>query len=1028
MGDLYPKSQTPVLDETLFRHPTAEYRGAPFWAWGGKPERETLFRQIDQFRQMGFGGFHIHCRLGLDTPYLSREFLQLVTACRDRAKQQGLLCWLYDEDGYPSGFAGGLVTADPATRQQFLRITAARLETVDRQTAVREGKRFLVAAFDVQLDADGMLAHYARVPAETPAAVGCTRWYAYGETVGSSAWFNGQSYVNTMDKACVDRFTGLTLGAYKEAVGEDFGGMVPAIFTDEPNMAELRCLERAEDPHGEAFFHWTADLPETFQAAYGFDLVDHLPELVWQLPGGAPSVARWRYHDHACERFVQAFADNYGAQCATMGLRLTGHLLDEDTLCVQTKRTGEVMRSYRGFAIPGMDLLANQLQLVTAKQVQSAVHQYGREGMLSELYGVAGWDFDFRGYKLQGDWQAALGVTVRVPHLTWYTMKGSAKRDYPASIGAHSPWYTEFPLLEEHFARLNTVLTRGRPVVRIAVIHPIESDWVLCGPEAQTGARRERQAKSFERLTKTLLQNLLDFDYIAESQLPALAGEIRQAQAAVGEMTYAAVVVPECVTLRNSTLDWLERFVAAGGQVVFAGACPPFADAERSTRAEALYAACPHADGDGAALCRLLEAQRLVDVTHADGSRTQHLLHQLRQDGDRRWLFLARGTYPGRSDRVERHAVHITVKGEYTPTVYQTLTGDTAPIAYRIAEGCTTIDAVLYDHDSLLLRLAPPVARGLSLPPVVERVSLPLEVPPLVAFSRDEENVLLLDTALCRLDDGETTRENLLAFDRRIRASLGNSSPMGDGQQPWIFPDVPPAHMVTLTFTVYATAPLTVALAYESAVAAALNGQPVDLQPVGYYVDAAIHKTVPCLPLREGENTLVLQVPQGEKYFVENVYLLGDFDVQCCGSFLAVAPPRRQLGFASITQQGMPFYGGNITYTHTVTLPQPGDLRMTLPDYRGALVRVWVDDRDAGTVAFAPYQLTVPGLAAGQHTIRYRLYGHRENAFGRVVHNTAEDPWYGGEAFYPQGADYVPEYRQKAIGLMTAPRLELLPD
>lgn len=82
---------------------------------------------------------------------------------------------------------------------------------------------------------------------------------------------------------------------------------------------------------------------------------------------------------------------------------------------------------------------------------------------------------------------AALGVTVRVPHLTWYTMKGSAKRDYPASIGAHSPWYTEFPLLEEHFARLNTVLTRGRPVVRIAVIHPIESDWVLCGPEAQTG-------------------------------------------------------------------------------------------------------------------------------------------------------------------------------------------------------------------------------------------------------------------------------------------------------------------------------------------------------------------------------------------------------------------------------------------------------------------------------------------------------------------------------------------------------------
>lgn len=253
---------------SVIRRP--EYRGAPFWAWGGKPERETLFRQIDQFRQMGFGGFHIHCRLGLDTPYLSREFLQLVTACRDRAKQQGLLCWLYDEDGYPSGFAGGMVTADPATRQ---RSSGSPPRGWKRSTGKRPSARasaFWWRPLMCSWMRTVCWAHYARVPAETPAAVGCTRWYAYGETVGSSAWFNGQSYVNTMDKACVDRFTGLTLGAYKEAVGEDFGGMVPAIFTDEPNMAELRCLERAEDPHGEAFFHWTADLPETFQAAYGF--------------------------------------------------------------------------------------------------------------------------------------------------------------------------------------------------------------------------------------------------------------------------------------------------------------------------------------------------------------------------------------------------------------------------------------------------------------------------------------------------------------------------------------------------------------------------------------------------------------------------------------------------------------------------------------------------------------------------------------------------------------------------------------
>jgi hypothetical protein len=61
--------------------------------------------------------------------------------------------------------------------------------------------------------------------------------------------------------------------------------------------------------------------------------------------------------------------------------------------------------------------------------------------MLSELYGVTNWDYDFRGHKSQGDWQACLGVTVRVPHLAWQTMKGEGKRDYPASIFYQSPRY-----------------------------------------------------------------------------------------------------------------------------------------------------------------------------------------------------------------------------------------------------------------------------------------------------------------------------------------------------------------------------------------------------------------------------------------------------------------------------------------------------------------------------------------------------------------------------------------------------------
>lgn len=150
-------------------------------------------------------------------------------------------------------------------------------------------------------------------------------------------------------------------------------------------------------------------------------------------------------------------------------------MMNEWTLYSQTMAVGEVMRPMKYFTLPGMDMLCDRRELSTAKQVQSIARQMGREGVMSEIYGVTGWNFDFRNHKLAGDWQAALGVTVRVPHLSRVSMEGEAKRDYPASIGYQSPWYQEYSYIEDHFARLNTAMTRGKPKVAVGIIHPIES-------------------------------------------------------------------------------------------------------------------------------------------------------------------------------------------------------------------------------------------------------------------------------------------------------------------------------------------------------------------------------------------------------------------------------------------------------------------------------------------------------------------------------------------------------------------------
>jgi hypothetical protein len=120
---LFPKKRFRPIDRALFKTPSSEYRSAPFWAWNGELKVEPLLEQIEIFKEMGMGGFHMHARAGLATPYLSDEFMRCVRACCEKAQKEGMLAWLYDEDRYPSGPAGGIVTKNPAYTRRYLRFT-----------------------------------------------------------------------------------------------------------------------------------------------------------------------------------------------------------------------------------------------------------------------------------------------------------------------------------------------------------------------------------------------------------------------------------------------------------------------------------------------------------------------------------------------------------------------------------------------------------------------------------------------------------------------------------------------------------------------------------------------------------------------------------------------------------------------------------------------------------------------------------------------------------------------------------------
>ena len=1019
---LYKKNSAPTLTEELFRAPGCEYRGAPFWAWNCKLKKEELLRQIECFKAMGLGGYHMHPRVGFATEYLSEEFLDLVKACVEKGRSEDMLSYLYDEDRWPSGAAGGIVTKNKRLRGKYLEFTREPRETVSFEEMYEAEKPYLYAEYDVLLNEDGFLTGYRRI-ADGERAEGA-RWYAYLYVRQDESWYNNQAYVDTLDPDAMDEFIRVTYGAYEKAVGRDFGGRVPSIFTDEPQFMKMRVLPTPFT--GSAAMPWTEALPERFRAAFGKDPADVLPEIFFENANGVFSAARYRYIDLVSDLFAENFAGRCGRWCDEHGLALTGHLMNEPDLCGQTEYVGDAMRSYRYFGFPGIDMLCDSREFTTAKQCQSVVHQCGKEAMLSELYGVTSWDYDFKHHKSQGDWQAALGVTLRVPHLSMVSMKGEAKRDYPASISYQSPWYTEYGAVEDHFARVNTAMTRGRPLVNIAVIHPIESFWLLYGPSSQMHERGRQLCGHFWDLAGWLLYAAEDFNYINEATLPDFYGGC-EGGLRVGKMTYSAVLVPDCVTLRKTTLEILKEFAAAGGKVIFAGNIPGYLDAAPSDEVRSFAAAAERIPFERIPIVEALSPYKYADLKDPNGMPARELLCAMRQDNGCRWMFIAQGERLPDWAALRAQEIVVTVKGEYEPEEYDTLTGAIRKLPFRIEDGKTVFSYRMERTASLLVRLGEATSVPLDGPargPEDRRSPTVVRILDKVAYERCEPNVLLLDRAGFSLDGAPfEPEEEILRLNNLCREKLGWPEVGGGMAQPWVIPPEPPVNRLTLRFTFDSEIEYTGALlALEDAENAGIemNGARVPAEIAGYFVDRDI-PTVRLPAIRRGKNELTVTLPYGKRTSAEWCYILGEFNVRVEGCVKTLVPATDRIGFGSITTQGMPFYGGNLVYKATVTTPA-GDLSVRIPHVRGALARVKLDGKDLGRIAFAPFTVNAGAVEAGPHALEILFFGNRFNTFG-PLHSLRDRKCIGPGEWRTEGDDWSYEYNLNPTGVMDSPEI-----
>lgn len=542
-----------------------EYGSIPFWSWNDKLDPEELRRQIDVMHDLKMNGFFMHARGGLETEYLGDDWFEAIEASVDEAKKFGMEAWSYDENGWPSGFAGGKVLEDSKNHALYL-----KYELTD---SIPEGDEILGVYVN---DGDTVRLINEGEKAEKYHVI----------KIGVDA-----SLADSFDLRVTNEFIKYTHELYKEKVNkEDFGTAMPGFFTDEPQYY------RWGTP-------WSNTFPEKFKNMFGYSVYSKLPALFIDFEGSKEF--EFDYYKMCHRLFIDHWVKPIYEWCEANGCKLTGHAVEENHLNGQMWCNGGIMPFYEYEHIPGIDYLGRDISDdVASKQLGSACEQLGKKKAISEMFGCCGWDVTPLELKRIAERQYVNGVNVMCQHLYAYSMRGQRKRDYPAHYSEHLPWQKDMAEFNEYFNNLGYLLSRGKEMVNTLVIHPVHSAYLTYKRHLETESI-EKLEKEFHQLSDLLSSNQIPYHWGDECMMAKMA-KIEGNKITVGKCTYEYIVIPSFETIDSTTYELIKEFIANGGKVWCFGDIPTRIDG-RISDTSAIKNTCTFEDIKNAAFVKITD-------------------------------------------------------------------------------------------------------------------------------------------------------------------------------------------------------------------------------------------------------------------------------------------------------------------------------------------------------------------------------------------------------------------------------------
>ncbi|MCX8107293.1 MAG: glycosyl hydrolase [Verrucomicrobiae bacterium] len=533
---------------------------------------------IARVRQQGFGG--VVCNVSFEQ-YLEseskwRSFVRAVT----KAKAAGMALWLYDERGYPSGNAGGLVLRDhPEWEARGLLEVHQRTDGESVDLACPPGTPVLAAGFvvrDGQVDItnakdlrselrDGRLKWDP--PSGSWLVMVITEDRLYDGTHAEGNLWQKMPYINLLMPEPTTRFIQLTHQRYARELGTDLGRWFMASFTDEPSL--MSCFLR---PMPYRSIPWASNLPLEFKKRRGYWLDERvIPAL---FVGAGPLTPKYR-HDFwltVGELVSEGFFGQIQTWCRQHGIQSGGHLLMEESIVAHVPLYGDFFRCIRRLDAPGIDCLTSvpgEVPWFIARLVSGAAELEQRPIVMSET------SDHVQVWRSPGDSRPKRIVTEA-------EIRGTCNKQIVAGVNCITSYYSFTDLSEEQLRRLNewvgrccTMLRGGHQAAPIALLYPAETLWTRFVPGrhwANEATEARRIESSYRAAMDSLFASQKDFT-VVDSRALAEA-QIRGDCLMHGRLAWRVVVLPAVDTLPLPAWEKLVRFAKAGGVIVAIGDLP----------------------------------------------------------------------------------------------------------------------------------------------------------------------------------------------------------------------------------------------------------------------------------------------------------------------------------------------------------------------------------------------------------------------------------------------------------------------